>query len=77
MHKDMLELVDVRNFKYIYFHTGNDIGDTSVCILVEESFVFEDGDYELRKSKPAYKRLYKMLVDAVTSGDAAVEVESN
>lgn len=74
MHQGMLELVDVPNFKYVYIHIGNNIGDTAGCLLVGDSYEYIVEDYELRKSATAYKRLYKRILDAVKNGQAEVHI---
>lgn len=65
LHRGMVELVDVPGFKYIYIHIGNNIGDTSGCLLVGLQYEQVDGDYELRKSRKAYLKLYEELVEVV------------
>lgn len=73
-HQGMLQLLEVPNFDYIYFHQGNNIGDTSGCILVGDRYKSVDKDYELRKSASAYKRLYNKLLKSVVIGEVEVEV---
>lgn len=73
-HRGMIEILNIPDFRYVYIHIGNTIGDTSGCLLLGDSFVLEDGDYELRKSKAAYKRLYQGLSGAVESGQASVQL---
>lgn len=74
MHQGMLELLNVPDYKYVYMHIGNNIGDTAGCLLVGDSYEYIDEDYELRKSASAYKRLYKRVVAAVKSGQAEVHI---
>ena len=74
MHRGMIEIADIPDFKYIYIHIGNNFGDTSGCLLVGSEREWVEEEYELRKSKKAYVKLYKLLIDAVTKGEAEVEV---
>ena len=75
LHRGMIELVDVPDFKYIYIHIGNNFGDTAGCLLVGESYrKDDDGDYNLLRSTKAYKRLYALLVDAVAEGEGEVAI---
>ncbi|WP_164111972.1 MULTISPECIES: DUF5675 family protein [Sphingobacterium] len=75
LHRGMIELIDVPNFKYIYIHIGNNFGDTAGCLLVGESYEEDgDGDYLLLQSTKAYKRLYALLVDAVAEGEGEVAI---
>ena len=74
IHKGMLWLQDLPNFKYIYIHTGSTADDTLGCILV--------GDCVLRKrnmivdSRLAYKRLYKVIIEAMERGEeVTVEIK--
>lgn len=74
-HQGMIEILDIPNFKYVYIHIGNNFGDTSGCLLVGEAFVYADEDYELRKSKAAYAKIYKRLIKAVKNGEAVLTIQ--
>ena len=66
MHKGMLHLQDVENFKYIYIHYGNYAKDTDGCILTGNNSiqnVTEDGF--IGDSVKAYKRIYTQIADAI------------
>lgn len=75
-HKGMVEIEGIPNYSYVYIHIGNNIGDTSGCILVGNSYELIDGDYELRKSKKAYISLYKMLIDKMAYDAVCVQVDN-
>lgn len=74
-HQGMIEILAIPNFKYVYIHMGNNFGDTAGCLLVGDSFRYIDEDFELRKSKAAYTRLYKKLVEMVKRGEATITIE--
>lgn len=76
-HQGMIEILDIPNFKYVYIHIGNNFADTSGCLLVGDSFVYEEEDYVLKKSKVAYTKLYKQLIDSVKSGEAVIVIEED
>lgn len=72
LHRGMIEIKGIPNFRYVYIHKGNNFSHTAGCLLVGESFEFVDKDYILSKSAKAYKRLYKELVEAVARGEAVL-----
>lgn len=73
IHRGMIEICDIPNFRYVYIHIGNNFGDTAGCLLVGESYRYDDdGDYILLKSAKAYRRVYAMLVDAVAEGEGEI-----
>lgn len=70
IHKGMLELQNVPNFKYILIHCGNTIKDTDGCILVGD--VLNNNTINngfLGNSANAYKRLYKVVSRALDKGE--------
>lgn len=75
MHRGMIEISNIPNFSYVYIHIGNNFGDTAGCLLVGDSYRYDDdGDYILLKSAKAYRRVYAMLVDAVAEGEGEIIV---
>jgi hypothetical protein len=72
-HQGMIEIKEIPNYSYVYIHIGNNMGDTSGCILVGNSYELIDGDYELRKSRKAYVSLYKRLIGKMA--DKVVDLE--
>jgi len=74
-HKGMLELQNVKNFKYILFHTGNTDEHTAGCILVGETQQDLDKgkDGFVSGSGDAYKKFYPKVRDALIA-DEKVEV---
>jgi len=72
IHRGMLWLRDVPNFKYIYIHVGNTDDNTAGCILVADNVnnnTITEGF--AGSSRPAYVRLYKEILKAL---DALEEV---
>lgn len=72
MHRGMIEIKAIPNFKYVYIHIGNYYSDTDGCLLVGEYFKLYDGDYAVYDSTKAYARLYEMLVEAVAKGEVVL-----
>lgn len=75
LHRGMLEIIDIPNFSYVYFHKGNSYKQTAGCILVGSQYVLEDGDYRLLASGVAYKKLYSIVVALMLQGLLDVEVQ--
>lgn len=66
MHKGMLWVRDVPNFKWILIHTGNTDEHTSGCLLVGNT-----SDYKgfVGSSVVAYKRIYPVIAQALENGE--------
>lgn len=76
IHDGMIEIQDIPNYSYVYIHIGNNIGDTSGCLLVGDSYhKDDDGDYVLEKSTKAYKRLYQLLVKSMLQEEVCLVVK--
>lgn len=70
MHKGMLELQDVPNFKYILIHVGNDDDDTAGCILVgDKTNNNQITSGFISSSVQAYRRIYPPIAEALESGE--------
>ncbi|MEN5435591.1 DUF5675 family protein [Sphingobacterium faecium] len=74
LHRGMIEILDIPNFSYVYIHIGNNIGDTSGCVLVGNKMALVDGDYEIYQSQSAYVKLYEKLVEMMLKGHVFIEV---
>lgn len=74
MHRGMIEIRDIPNFKYVYIHIGNYFSDTEGCLLVGEYFKLYDGDYAVYDSTKVYARLYEIIVEAVAKGEGVLEI---
>lgn len=60
-----IEVQDVPDFEYIYFHVGNQRRNTDGCILVGETA--DAGNQFIGKSVNAFERLYKRISEAFDS----------
>lgn len=74
-HEGMLWLQDVPGFSFIYIHMGNTEKHTDGCILVaEQARINAQGRMTAPNSRPAYIRLYNMVVEAARNGELFVEI---
>ena len=75
MHKGMLWLQDVPNFKWILIHCGNTDEHTAGCLLVgdsqENNQIKENGF--IGSSSNAYKRIYPSIAEAVENEKVTIE----
>ena len=72
IHKGMLHLQDVPNFKWILIHCGNTDEDTAGCLLVGSHAITEPGDMSITSSGAAYKRFYPLVADAAANGTLSI-----
>ena len=70
MHKGMLHVQDVPNFKWILIHTGNTDEHTAGCLILgdsqENNLLMKDGF--IGRSVQAYKRVYPPIAEALENG---------
>ena len=70
IHKGMLHVTNVPNFKWILIHTGNTDEHTAGCLLVgdsqENNIIIKDGF--IGKSTNAYKRIYPNIAKSIKEG---------
>jgi len=71
LHKGMLWLQDVPNFKWILIHTGNTDSHTGGCLLLGETQQDLDKgkDGFIGGSGDAYKKMYPKVANAILSGE--------
>ena len=71
MHKGMLHVQDVPNFKWILIHTGNTDEHTAGCLILgdsqENNLLMKDGF--IGRSVQAYKRVYPPIAEALENGE--------
>lgn len=77
IHKGMIWLRDVPNFRFIYIHKGNHDAHTLGCVLVGEQVdpSLENRLDQRRKiffSEKAYLKIYPMIANHIDSGKQAV-----
>lgn len=67
MHRGMIELCDVPNFRYILLHLGNTAGDTAGCIPVADQAHPQDD--RILASEVAYRRIYPPIAARLEAGE--------
>ncbi len=71
MHKGMLHVQDVPNFKWILIHTGNTDEHTAGCLILgdsqENNVLMKDGF--IGRSVQAYKRVYPPIAKALENSE--------
>ena len=74
MHKGMLHVQDVPNFKWILIHTGNTDEHTAGCLILgdsqENNTLIKDGF--IGRSTQAYKRVYPPIAEALENGEEVI-----
>jgi hypothetical protein len=72
-----LHLKNVKNFKYVYIHIGNDATHSEGCILVgEQANKFSEKGPQVLKSKLAFKALYEKVSKSLDDGfGVQIEIE--
>lgn len=70
IHKGMIEVLNVPNFKYILWHVGNDDDDTEGCLLLGDTSqqnITKPGF--IGASRDAYKRIYPQIANLLDKGE--------
>jgi hypothetical protein len=67
MHKGMLWVRDVPNFKWILIHTGNTDEHTSGCLLT--GLTSDSSKGFIGRSVDAYKAIYPRIAAALENGE--------
>ena len=66
-HDGMLWLRNVKDFKYVYIHVGNDSDDTDGCILVGRNCITQ-GVQTINGSILAYQEIYPIIQEQIEAG---------
>ena len=69
MHRGMLWLRNIENFKYVYIHIGNSESDTDGCILLGTGCVARSGEQSVSGSALAYMELYPRIAQEILAGE--------
>ena len=77
LHKGMIEIQNIPNFKSVYIHTGNTIQNTAGCPLCGFGFTFINGDYQVTSSIIAYKMIYPKLILLAENENNLLEISTN
>lgn len=73
IHKGMIEVLDVPNFKHILIHCGNDEDDTSGCLLLGNSQTENIASTGfVGSSTVAYKRVYPEIAEAIEKEECTI-----
>ncbi|POY34717.1 hypothetical protein C3K47_18970 [Solitalea longa] len=67
MHKGMIEISGIPNFKSVYLHIGNTIHDTAGCPLFGSWYNLVNGEFEVYQSRLAYERIYPVLTKIIAA----------
>ena len=70
IHKGMLHLQDVPNYKYVYLHVGNTEKHTEGCILVGLGSSMIEDKKNVSYSVDAYRHIYPLIADSIISGES-------
>ena len=68
-HEGMLWLQDVKDFEWVYIHTGNKHEDTDGCILIGTGCDSNKMRQNVTGSVLKYKKTYAKILDAMKNGE--------
>jgi hypothetical protein len=77
IHKGMLHVTGVPNFKWILIHCGVTDKHTAGCLLVGTDVHTTYNAMRLVDSPSAYRKLYSLVIDAALAGDLTIEYIDN
>lgn len=69
MHKGMIEIARVPDFRWVLIHVGNYERDTAGCLLLGRA---DFNAWAVWQSRATYKRFYTEVLDAVDSASATI-----
>lgn len=75
-HDFVIGFKEVPQFTYILIHVGNDVLDSSGCLLACTDYhMGEDGNYEGTESAKAYKSLHAIVKELFNDGKVFIEID--
>ena len=74
LHQGMIEIVGIPHFNLVFFHIGNDIGDTTACPLTGHYWTKIKGEYTVQQSAFAYQEVYPKLLTALKAGNNQLRI---
>lgn len=77
IHKGMLHILNVPDFKGVLILCGNTEADTAGCLLVGGQARTEPGDMKIMGSVAAYRRFYSLVVAAAENKTLTLTVVDN
>ena len=69
IHRGMIEIVSVPDFKWVLIHVGNYERDTAGCLLLGNA---DFNSWAVWQSKQTYRRFYTKTIEAVLSKEATI-----
>lgn len=72
IHRGMIEIVGIPDYKWVLIHCGNTPEDTAGCILVGDKVDFDNGT--LLASTVAYKRIYPVIATLMNQRQTYIEI---
>jgi hypothetical protein len=80
-HRGIVQIADVPGRDFIEFHVANTIEELLGCIAPASAMIApgaaSDGHWQASASEAAYRRVYPVLVGAITDGGAQLQVEDH
>lgn len=76
MHQGMVEIAELPNFEFVFFHKGNTHHDTRGCPLIGHYWIKVEEDFQVMLSGFAYRQVYPLLVDQILQGKDQLVIEN-
>jgi len=67
-----IEISGIKNFSNVYYHIGNDEGDTDGCPLVGQTCDLSSGEGIIGRSTIAYEIFYKKVSSWLNAGEEVI-----
>lgn len=69
LHEGMVEIIEIPNYQLVFFHTGNNHTHTKGCPVTGSYWELVEDDYEVGRSREAYRYVYPMLLAEIKRGN--------